>query len=349
MGGVTSFRISSIVRDLSIWFRIFPMTARIGGTTALLLTTLSWLSGAEPSGYYAGSVGLTGTALRAALHNIIDNHTSLSYSATENALKVTDEDPANLNNVILIYKRESKAKNTFGGGTNQWNREHVWPNSLGIDDQLPAYSDLFNLRPADVDVNADRANLPFDESTPGAFGYQMPAHPEALLCSQDSNSWEPPTAVKGDIARGIFYMDIRYEGDSGEPNLQLTDNLANVTTRNSNMGKLATLLVWHLIDPVDAAERARNESVYSRYQGNRNPFIDRPGWVEAIYGPVFELKISPSGTGLKLEWPDLVPSDLGIIRFSDNLLDWSLQTGTPTVNGLWKEQILPFTSPRRFY
>jgi hypothetical protein len=115
------------------------------------------------------------------------------------------------------------------------------------------------------------------------------------------------------------------------------------------MGKLATLLVWHFTDPVDATERARNEVVYSRYQGNRNPFIDRPGWVEAIYGPVFELKISPSGAGLKLEWPDIVPSDLGIIRFSDNLLDWSVQTGTPTVNGLWKEQILPSASTRRFY
>ena len=314
-----------------------------------LLHAWAAIRGAEPVGYYNAAAGLTGTALRSALHNIIDNHTSISYSAAENALKVTDEDPANSANVILIYKRESKPKSDFGGGTNQWNREHVWPNSLGIDDAAPAYSDLFNLRPADVNVNSDRGNLPFDESLPGSSGYQKPAHAEAALCSQDSNSWEPPTIVKGDIARGIFYMDIRYEGGSGEPNLQLTDNLALVTTSASYMGKLATLLVWHFIDPVDDAERARNDVVYSNYQGNRNPFIDHPEWVEAIYGPTLQLLASPVSGTIKLAWPAILPSDLSILRVSTDLVNWSTQTGSPSVSGLWKEQSFPFSGTRRFY
>ena len=314
-----------------------------------MLHALASLNGAEPFGYYNTTAGLTGPALRSALHNIIDDHTSVSYSAAENALKVTDEDPANSANVILIYKRESKPKSDFGGGTNQWNREHVWPNSLGIDDGAPAYSDLFNLRPADVNVNSDRGNLPFDESLPGSAGYQKPAHVEATLCSQDSNSWEPPTIVKGDIARGIFYMDIRYEGGGSEPNLQLTDNLSLVTTSASYMGKLAKLLVWHYLDPVDDIERERNDVIYSSYQGNRNPFIDHPEWVESIYGPVFQLLVSPAPGGLKLSWPAILPSDLSTLRVSPSLSSWSTQTVSPSVIGLWKEQTFPFTGTRRFY
>lgn len=314
-----------------------------------VLHALAALDGAEPFGYYNAAAGLTGPALRSALHNIIDDHTSISYTAAENALKVTDEDPANSANVILIYKRESKPKSAFGGGANQWNREHVWPNSLGIDDGAPAYSDLFNLRPADVNVNSDRGNLPFDESLPGSTGYQKPAHVEATLCSQDSNSWEPPTNVKGDIARGIFYMDIRYEGGGSEPNLQLTDNLSLVTTSASYMGKLATLLVWHYLDPVDDMERERNDVIYSSYQGNRNPFIDHPEWVESIYGPVFQLLVSPSAGGLKLSWPAILPSDLSTLRVSPSLSSWSTQTVSPSIIGLWKEQTFPLVGTGRFY
>ena len=97
------------------------------------------------------------------------------------------------------------------------------------------------------------------------------------------------------MARAILYMDIRYEGGThpvtgiSEPNLIVTDNTALITTTPSGsivatgyMGKLSTLIAWHLADGPDNAERARNNKIFG-YQNNRNPFIDRPEWVNCLY------------------------------------------------------------------
>jgi endonuclease I len=184
-----------------------------------------------PQGYYQAVGTQQGTVLRQVLHEIIDDHAALTYLATREALKQTDENPANPSQVVLVYSRRPEDKANFvtnGGNATQWNREHIWPNSLGIDDVEPAYSDLFNLRPADVDVNARRGNLSFDEfSTAEA---PVTADPEAPLCTRDANSWEVPAEQKGDIARSMFYMDVRYEGGmAGEPDLILTDDLTEIT------------------------------------------------------------------------------------------------------------------------
>src|SRR5438067_1973889 len=88
-----------------------------------------------------------------------------------------------------------------------------------------------------------------------AAGKTGPAHAEAPLCTSDTDSWEPPASIKGDLARSIFYMAIRYTGDkSNEPALHLTDNSALIKSTNSYMGKLSTLLAWHKADPVSADE-----------------------------------------------------------------------------------------------
>lgn len=242
------------------------------------LLVLCAASAAEPAQYYDSALGLTGTPLRNALHNIIKGHTVISYVATRTPLEQLDEDPANTANVILLYERTTWPKSVFISGNNGgWNREHCWPNSLGIDSVEPSYSDLFNLRVCGEPANSDRANLYYDESTPGASGYQIPSGPTTAQCSQDFDSWEPPDEVKGDLARSMFYMDVRYEGDASEPNLTLTDDVATISTSNANMGRLSTLLVWNFLDPVSAAERTRAERAYG-YQRNRNPFVDHPEW-----------------------------------------------------------------------
>ena len=95
----------------------------------------------EPSGYYANAEGKLGVELRVALHGIIKGHRAIPYSSgatnSADALKVLEEDPANTNNVVLIYSRRSDPKSAFGV-TGGWNREHVWPNSYGIDSRQPA-------------------------------------------------------------------------------------------------------------------------------------------------------------------------------------------------------------------
>ncbi|MEX1045348.1 MAG: endonuclease, partial [Chthoniobacterales bacterium] len=97
----------------------------------------------------------------------------------------------------------------------------------------------------------------------------------------DSDSFESNNSFKGDLARMIFYMAVRYEGGSGEPDLEV-DDFTNGGT--GTFGKMSSLLAWHLLDPVDDFERRRNARIYS-YQGNRNPFIDRPDWVHAVFDP----------------------------------------------------------------
>ena len=224
--------------------------------------------------YYDAANGKIGAALKTALHNIIDDHTEISYSNVWTALRETDEDPNNPNNVILLYTGRSQSKLTNGGNANDWNREHVWAKSHGdFGTTMGAGTDLHHLRPTDVSVNSSRSNLDFDNG-----GNE---HTEAAGNYYDADSWEPRDSVKGDVARMLFYMVVRYEGDSGELDLELNNQVNNGSAPYH--GKLSVLLQWHKEDPVDNFERARNEIIYTDYQHNRNPFIDHPEWASAIW------------------------------------------------------------------
>ncbi|MEF9952472.1 MAG: endonuclease [Clostridium sp.] len=226
------------------------------------------------STYYSSAIGKSGQALKTELHNIIRNQTKISYDAVWNALKVTDQDPNNANNVILLYTGRSQSKTTNGGGINDWNREHVWAQSHGnFGTSMGAGTDLHHIRPEDATVNSSRGNLDFDNGGK--------VHVEATGCKYDSDSWEPRDAVKGDVARMLFYMAARYEGTNGEVNLEINDVTSNGSVPLH--GKLSTLKQWHEQDPVDAFEKRRNDIIYSNYQKNRNPFIDHPEWVAQIW------------------------------------------------------------------
>ncbi|MEV4411378.1 endonuclease [Catellatospora sp. NPDC049609] len=225
--------------------------------------------------YYASAIGKTGTALRSALHGIIRVQRTVSYAQVWDALKQTDQDPNNANNVILLYSGRSQSKTTNGGGVDDWNREHVWAQSHGdFGTSAGPGTDLHHLRPEDVTVNANRGNKDFDLG--GSAAAEAPGN------YTDADSWEPRNAVKGDVARMIMYMAIRYEGGDGWPNLEMN----NVTGNGSvpYLGKLSVLLQWHQQDPPDAFEKRRNQVIFDSWQGNRNPFIDHPEWAAAIWG-----------------------------------------------------------------
>ncbi|WP_425590527.1 endonuclease [Fictibacillus enclensis] len=229
---------------------------------------------ADTGSYYDSAQGKTGAALKSALHNIIDDHTEISYDAVWDALRHTDEDPNNKNNVILLYTGRSQSKTTNGGGVDDWNREHVWAKSHGdFGTSMGPGTDLHHLRATDVSVNSSRGNLDFDNS-----GTE---HSEAKGNYSDSDSWEPRDAVKGDVARMIFYMAVRYEGDSGEPDLEMNNNVNNGSA--PYIGKMSVLLQWNDQDPVDSMERHRNDVIYNDYQHNRNPFIDHPEYADVIW------------------------------------------------------------------
>lgn len=239
-------------------------------TTEQTTTTID-----EYDGYYQDALGKTGTALKTTLHEIIDDHQRISYSAAEDALMVTDKDPDNPNNIILFYSGRSQEKNTDGCCGDDWNREHVWAKSHGgFDTEMGPGTDLHQLRPTDASVNGARGTLDFDN---GGF-----PNNECIIreCLSDGDSWEPDDEVKGDVARILFYMVVRYEGDDGFEDLELNERLNNSSPYH---GKLSTLLEWHELDPEDDFERNRNEIIYIDYQHNRNPFIDHPEWVNEIW------------------------------------------------------------------
>jgi predicted extracellular nuclease/endonuclease I len=227
------------------------------------------------------------TAIKGALTSVISaNFNSLSYTEAWTVLTESDQDPANTDNVILLYSGKSipkseNASGTFANEDDFWNREHVWPNSHGFADDgdrnlppvLEAFSDVHHLRPTDRSINASRGNLDFDESD-GPLA-------EAPANSIDSDSFEPRDEVKGDVARMMLYRDTRYEGiDDVTPDLMLVD--AVTSAGEPLLGKLCTLLAWHAADPVSEFEQNRNNVLYE-YQGNRNPYVDHPEWVELLY------------------------------------------------------------------
>ncbi|WP_328918931.1 endonuclease I family protein [Streptomyces griseoaurantiacus] len=226
------------------------------------------------STYYKNAVGKTGSSLKSALHTIISSQTKISYSAVWDALKATDQDPNNSNNVILLYSGASRSKSLNGGDVGDWNREHTWAKSHGdFGTTTGPGTDLHHLRPTDVKVNSVRGNLDFDNggSTVANGGGSR----------VDSDSFEPRDAVKGDVARMILYMAVRYEGDDGFADLEPNDKVGNGS--KPNIGKLSVLKAWNEQDPPSAFEEKRNDVIYDTYQHNRNPFIDHPEWVESIW------------------------------------------------------------------
>ncbi|MCW3820581.1 endonuclease [Micromonospora sp. DR5-3] len=255
-----------------------PTAMSLGGGTSPSPTaspTPTSTGGPYDSTYYASAIGKTGTALRNSLHTIIKVQTRLTYDQVWEALKDTDQDPANSANVILLYTGRSQSKSSNGGGVDDWNREHVWAKSHGdFGTAAGPGTDVHHLRPTDVSVNSLRGNKDFDSGGSAVA--------EAPGCYTDADSFEPRNAVKGDVARMILYMAIRYEGDDGWPNLEPNDSVSNGTA--PYLGRISKLLAWNELDPPDAFEQRRNQRIYERWQGNRNPFIDHPEWAKAIWG-----------------------------------------------------------------
>ena len=280
-----SYEWSDLTSATTYYFKIYPYTN--SGNTIDYKTSSTVPNDnnttTDPdllTSYYSETTGLTGDPLKAKLNDIIDNHITYPYTDSDidvwDILKVTDKDTLNPNNVLLIYKGNSIDAAQEYNNANGWTREHVWAKSHGDfgTEQGPG-TDTHHLRPCDNSVNTSKSNLDFDNG-----GTQ---HSEATECFYDSDSWEVRDAVKGDIARMMFYMDTRYEGENGELNLELVDYIPSSPNKQPSHGKLSTLIEWHIKDPVDNYERKRNEIIYS-FQGNRNPFIDHPEFALSIWG-----------------------------------------------------------------
>jgi endonuclease I len=254
---------------------------------AILLALPFLKAHAQDSTYYHTAFNSKDDSLKLRLHNIIKDHVEFTYTSSStdvwDILKESDKDTANTKNVILLYSnRGVDAAQEYNSGKG-WNREHVWAKSRGdFGTSKGAGTDVHHLRPCDVSVNSVRNNRNFDNCKSCSDviddGFNTGS-------KRDANLWtfQPPDNVKGDVARMIFYMAVRYEGEGSEPDLELTNTLQGNTSKAPLHAVLNTLLEWNRADPVDQWERNRNAVIYS-YQKNKNPFIDYPVLAEHLWG-----------------------------------------------------------------
>jgi hypothetical protein len=234
----------------------------------------------QPTGYYDSTDGLADVALRQALQDIIADPVTVraqTYADVINILKDADQNPENSNQVWLVYSEEGRPKldlQTSSNNTGKWNREHTYPRSRGgffdiEEDEVADGIDVFwttkadSLRHGNSDAHALRAADASENSSRGNQHYGQYVGPTGTLGS-----------FRGDVARSVLYMEIRYNG------LEVVNGFVTTT---GQLGDLATLLDWHRNDPPDDFEMNRNNIVYN-WQKNRNPFIDQPLMVEYIWG-----------------------------------------------------------------
>lgn len=240
---------------------------------------------AQPLPYYQDAYNESGEDLREALYDIIKVHTRLPYSSsstdTWDVLKVSDKDTTNTSNVCLIYAGVSvNGPQEYNNGQG-WNREHVWPQSLGgFNTSVGVGTDVHNLKPADGGLNSLRSNHEYDDLGTSGNAVNYNGSATGNTYNGSAGLFEPRDKVKGDLARIILYMDLRYEGAGTEPDLVARESL---TSGGTTFAVLSTLIAWHWADPVDSFEMNRN-NVIENMQGNRNPFIDHPELVHYLYG-----------------------------------------------------------------
>lgn len=302
--------------------------------TAFFAAALTVSFGQIPAYYSDTDLTLTGAELRDALSTKLQTSTYIPYTSSFqfdvwDALRIADENPDNGGEVLLIYGWEggidgypandrTRGKFDNGNAAGLWNREHVFPRSRAVpslttDDPGPG-TDFHNLRPCDVQTNTLRSNLKFIAGS-GNAGITGPG-------------WYPGDEWKGDVARIVMYMYLRYNGN-GSSSAQtscLPSATAIGTLNDLDQNMVDLFLEWNADDPVSETEMARN--VLSEiHQNNRNPFIDNPALATAIWGgPIaqdfweilppdpssfeFELDALILNNGVILQW-NALPGSVG--------------------------------------
>lgn len=246
----------------------------------IALIAITFTSIAQVPDYYNDvNIELSGQNLLNELATKITNtHTNfLSYSPeTWEVLQNSDVNPNNSSQVLLIYgyndtdnddsNDRTRGINDYGGNTDDWNREHTYPTSLGnpnLGSSGPG-SDAHHLRPCDPSTNSSRNNRKFGNGS-GNSG------------TTASGYWFPGDEWKGDVARMMMYMYLRYNSRC----LPSAVGVGNSLSSDSNMIDL--FLEWNVEDPVSNFEQQRNDAI-ANAQGNRNPFIDNPAFATSIWG-----------------------------------------------------------------
>lgn len=245
-----------------------------------LAPTFNNVTSTQPTDYYTTLDGKASTDLETAIQDIIADPTVVraqTYADVFTILQEADQNPLNSNEVWLVYSEIGRSKldmQTSGSSAGKWNREHTFPRSRAgydsieeddISDGINVFwtTEADSLRHGNSDAHALRAADAGENSSRGNMHY---------------GQYEGPTgnsgSFKGDVARSVLYLQLRYNG------LSIENGFPSVT---GQLGDLQTLLEWHRNDPPDDFEMNRNNVIYE-WQKNRNPLIDQPLLVEYIWG-----------------------------------------------------------------
>lgn len=330
---------------------------RILHSFLLSLITISALA-QIPAGYYNNATG-TGPALKTQLKNIISiGHNPGSYGGLWIAYQTTDRDYyyENDGTILDIYSERPTAADpyNFTVGTNQcgsynsesdcYNREHIIPQSL-FNEALPMVADIHFIRATDGYVNNIRGSFPFGNV--GVTNYisnNGSKRGSSVSAGYTGTVFEPIDEFKGDIARMIFYFVTRYETQlSG---FSSGDMLGNSAYPGLQTWELNQLLAWHNLDPVSPAEIGRNNASYA-YQGNRNPYIDNPNYVNLVWGtqtvdnqppttPTNLVANNPTASTVALSWTAST-DNVGVTGYdvyANNVLKATVAGTSTTVQGL---------------
>ena len=254
-----------------------------------------------PTGYYVTTQGLTGYTLKTELYNIIKDHNSQGYSAIWNFYDSSARDKyfENDNSILDMYSEKPNGSDsynytavsdqcgTYNSEADCYNREHSFPKSWFGGTIEPMNSDVHHIYATDGYVNSKRSNFPFGEVSSASFtstnGSKLGSAASSLNYS--GTVFEPIDEFKGDFARAYFYMATRYENVIGNwQNITTSSNAVLNGSSNQVFESwvVAMLLNWHNSDPVSQMELDRNQAAFE-FQGNRNPYIDHPEFVEMIW------------------------------------------------------------------
>jgi len=268
-----------------------------------------------PAGYYDPANGLTGVPLKAALHNIIDNHSVQSYSALLTHYQTTDKKsngkvwdmysdvPGGTPPYEYTYTQNC---GNYSGEGDCWNREHSWPQSY-FNSSSPMQSDLFHVYPTDGYVNGKRSNYAFGEVGTATWTAQNGGKLGSnVYPGYTGTVFEPIDEYKGDFARTYFYMSVRYYTEDAA-----WQTWGMATKADLKQWAINMLMDWHIADPVSQKETNRNNAVYG-IQNNRNPFIDHPEWVAEIW--------SATAVGTKEEFANNVSYSIYPNPAEDNII-----------------------------
>lgn len=337
----------------------------------LFLTTQTLWS-QIPSGYYNSAAGLTGENLRTALKTITSTgHVKLPYTSTSfdtwDAYQYTDVRPNNPTIIWDMYsdKPSSTPAYTFKLFTAQcgtaavegdcYSREHCFPKSWwgGVDNASnPQYTDLHHLFPADQYVNNKKSNYPIGKVNPSAVSWTSTNGSKVGNCGVTGYTgfvFEPIDEYKGDFARAYLYIITRYKDQiSNWVTANSTTQIADIVTGNQYKSWFLNMLIeWSTNDPVSAKEIARNDAIYYQTpQHNRNPFVDHPEYITAIWGtpltlsaPVATAATSVAATSFVANWNPVANAADGYLLDVSTMPNFSVASPQYTTDLLFSEYV----------